>query len=247
MTALLASVRSPDEAAVAFAGGADVLDLKDPSHGALAALPETVIAAVVAAFGGRVPISATVGDLAMEPAMVVERVAAIASLGVDFVKIGLRPEGDAAATVAALGRTGLPVVAVLFADLAPDLLTPAALARAGFRGVMLDTAGKSAGGLRAHRSEAELAAFLARARAAGLFAGLAGSLRGPDVAPLLALAPDLLGFRGALCAGGRGAALDGARLAALRAAIPPAALPPALVPGPDGLAGGAGWSIMAGG
>ncbi|MGC8469026.1 MAG: (5-formylfuran-3-yl)methyl phosphate synthase [Acetobacteraceae bacterium] len=242
MTALLASVRSLAEATIALAGGVDVLDLKDPSHGALAALPQTVIAAVVSAFRGRVPISATAGDLVMEPAMVVGRVAAIASLGVDFVKIGLRPEGDAATTAAAVGRTGLPVVAVLFADLAPDLLSPEALARAGFRGVMLDTAGKSAGGLRSHRSAAELAAFLARA--AGLFAGLAGSLRDPDVAPLLALAPDLLGFRGALCAGGRGAVLDGARLAALRAAIPRNALPPAFVPGADGLAGGAGWSIM---
>ena len=67
-----------------------------------------------------------------------------------------------------------------------------------------------------------------RARAHGLFAGLAGSLALDDVPVLLALAPDLLGFRTALTTGGRSGALDPAAVAALRAAIPPAQLPAAL-------------------
>ena len=33
----------------------------------------------------------------------------------------------------------------------------------------------------------------------GLLAGLAGSLKASDIAPLLELEPDYLGFRGALC------------------------------------------------
>ncbi len=53
-------------------------------------------------------------------------------------------------------------------------------------------------------------------------AGLAGSLEEPDIPRLLVLAPDLLGFRGALCGpGGRGAALDLGRVRAVRALIPP--------------------------
>ena len=43
MTALLASVRSVAEAELALAGGADVIDLKDPSQGALGALPLSLI------------------------------------------------------------------------------------------------------------------------------------------------------------------------------------------------------------
>ena len=37
MTLLLASVIGPDEAAVALAYGADIIDLKDPANGALGA------------------------------------------------------------------------------------------------------------------------------------------------------------------------------------------------------------------
>jgi uncharacterized protein (UPF0264 family) len=66
-----------------------------------------------------------------------------------------------------------------------------------------------------------LRASIASARASGLAIGFAGSLRAGDVPALLALGPDLLGFRGALCRGGRrGEPLDSVRLAAIRAAIP---------------------------
>ena len=47
-----------------------------------------------------------------------------------------------------------------------------------------------------------LADCIATAKAAGLIVGLAGSLQARHVPSLLALQPDLLGFRGALCRGG---------------------------------------------
>ncbi len=46
------------------------------------------------------------------------------------------------------------------------------------------------------------AGHIAAAKAEGLVVGLAGSLQARHVPSLLALAPDLLGFRGALCHGG---------------------------------------------
>ena len=67
MTSLLASVTGPDEAAVALAHGADIIDLKDASRGALGALDRDVLRATVAAVGGRRPASAVTGDLPMEP------------------------------------------------------------------------------------------------------------------------------------------------------------------------------------
>ena len=101
----------------------------------------------------------------------------------------------------------------------PDSHVIQALAARGFAGVMLDTAGKAGGGLRSHLGEARLRAFVREARDRGLFTGLAGSLGPADVAPLLPLGPDYLGFRGALTSGGRGAPLDPAAVAALRRTI----------------------------
>lgn len=223
MTALLASVLSPDEAEAALQGGADIIDLKDPRRGALGALPDPVIGAAVARVAGRRPASATAGDLPMEPALVAGTARRIGGLGVDFVKVGLFPGGDLAGTLDALAEqaaAGLKLVAVMFADLSPDFSLVPDLAARGFAGVMLDTADKGAGGLRHHQNSTALGDFVRRARAEGLYTGLAGSLGLGDVAPLLELAPDYLGFRGALTAGGRNAAIDPAAVAALRRAIP---------------------------
>ena len=45
MTRLLASVRDGAEAADALAAGAEIIDFKDPAHGALGALPPDEIGA----------------------------------------------------------------------------------------------------------------------------------------------------------------------------------------------------------
>jgi uncharacterized protein (UPF0264 family) len=56
-----------------------------------------------------------------------------------------------------------------------------------------------------------------------MFAGLAGSLRLDHVPALVALSPDVLGFRGGLCRKGeRAAAIDAAAVSALRRACGPA-------------------------
>ncbi|MBK4722260.1 (5-formylfuran-3-yl)methyl phosphate synthase [Azospirillum sp. YIM DDC1] len=228
MTRLLASVASLEELTLAARGGADILDLKDPKAGALGAWPlDSIISAVNMAhrWSARPPLSATVGDLPMDSAIVSQRVVQTWACGVDYVKIGLLPSGDPAACVAALApeaQRGTRIVAVLFADLWTDAnrLLPD-LAQAGFAGAMLDTAGKGTGGLLRHKTRDKLARFLSQARGFGLLTGLAGSLRLDDIPTLLPLAPDYLGFRTALCAdGNRGGALDSAALAAVRDAVP---------------------------
>jgi uncharacterized protein (UPF0264 family) len=222
MSGLLASVKSVAEAAVARREGANIIDLKDPETGALAALPAPVIAAAVAWAAGGCVLSATAGDLSMQPALVAGCVASIAALGVDFVKIGLYPEGDPAGCLTALGELahrGSRIVVVLFADRQPDFTWIERVAEAGLAGIMLDTADKQGGGLRRHLSDERLGEFVRRARRGGLIAGLAGSLQLADIAPLLTLGPDYLGFRGALCAGGRADALDAAAIRADRQAL----------------------------
>jgi (5-formylfuran-3-yl)methyl phosphate synthase len=226
MTGLLASVTSAAEAELAMAGGADIIDLKDPQAGALGALPSSVIRDAVQAIAGRRPVSATAGDLPMQPRVVADAAGRIAGLGVDIVKVGFFPGGDPMACIAALARLatgGTRIVAVLFADTAPDLALIDRLHESGFAGAMLDTADKRAGGLRRHMDDGTLGGFVDRVRRAGMISGLAGSLALDDVAPLRRLGSDYLGFRGALCATGRTSALDIERLRAVRSALDRAA------------------------
>lgn len=238
MTKLLASVRNLAEARAALAGGADIIDLKEPSQGALGAVEPELASRVVDFVAARVPVSATVGDLPWRADVLAPAVAMMAATGVDYVKIGLFPssmtkslrasdwveEVRQVLAQARLQAAAQPakLVAVLFADLAPDFGVVSAFAEAGFAGVMLDTADKSRGGLCDHLRHSELSAFCKRAREYELLLGLAGSLRTHDVAALLPLAPDYLGFRGALCKGDdRVACIASARIRAVRALLSP--------------------------
>lgn len=219
---LLASVANLEEVGIACAGGADLVDLKDPRAGALGAWPHDGLRAAVALVSGRLPVSATVGDLPMVAGSLVATVAPVAATGVDLVKVGFFAGGDHGACARALSaqsRAGVRLIAVLMADQSPDLDLLPVLADAGFVGAMLDTADKRAGGLRRHLDPATLRRFVERARGLGLLSGLAGSLGLADTAALAGLKPDYLGFRGALCQGGREAALDPAALARVRAAL----------------------------
>jgi len=222
MTRLLASVRNLEESRLALAGGADIVDLKEPARGALGAVTPSVAQEVVRETGGRCPVSATVGDLPMRPEVLVPAVRQMGDTGVNFVKIGLFASGDSRKCIRELASLAhrLRLVAVLFADRDPDLMLLTPLRDAGFAGVMLDTVGKDGRGLRDWMAEEGLSRFVASAHGLGLLAGLAGSLRASDIPALLPCAPDYLGFRGALCPGGnRGGSLDPWALRDLRSRI----------------------------
>ncbi|MBV8538284.1 MAG: (5-formylfuran-3-yl)methyl phosphate synthase [Alphaproteobacteria bacterium] len=221
MTMLLASVRSAAEARQALAGGADIIDLKEPAAGALGRLPDATIREILRAVDGRRPTSATIGDMELSPPRVLEAVRDMAAAGVDIVKFGVFG-GDAPGTLAALAapaRSGLRLVAVLFADRDPDFDLIDRCADTGLYGIMLDTADKRAGPLTTHLGRAALARFVQRGRDKGLLTGLAGSLSARDVPDLLTLSPDYLGFRSALATGGRSGELDPAAVVRLRALL----------------------------
>jgi (5-formylfuran-3-yl)methyl phosphate synthase len=223
MTLFLASVRDAAEAEMALGAAADIIDLKDPSQGALGALAPGAIEACMRAVNGRAKVSATVGDLPLRSETLRDAVRKTASLGVDYVKLGLFADDGAERCLTALKPEAarFRLILVLFADALPPFDAMGLAAGIGACGVMFDTLGKGAGALPDHLTPAVLAAQLASARTLGLTVGLAGSLKARHVPGLLALEPDLLGFRGALCRGGqRGAALDPGRLAAIRALIP---------------------------
>jgi len=201
MTGMLASVNNVEEALQALSANVDIIDLKQPALGALGALELDLVKTIVDEIDGRCPVSATVGDLPMQPEIVYQAVKAMAETGVDYVKIGFFPDGDWQATIeklAMLPRT-LNLIAVLFADTQLNFAVIDSLANAGFKGVMLDTMNKNNGPLTQVMGKTDIARFVRLAKDRQLLCGLAGSLRLEDIAELMPYQPDYLGFRGALC------------------------------------------------
>lgn len=164
MTLMLASVRCLAEAHIALESGADLIDLKEPSRGAL---DHADVRICVQAIAGRRPVSATIGDLPamapMEMSVAVERMAAT---GVDYIKISFFAHARALDCVKALSKLAqrARLIAVIFADEAYELALVDALADAGFAGAMLDTAHKTGKILRDWRKRHELEAFVTRER-----------------------------------------------------------------------------------
>lgn len=222
MTGLLASVASVAETHTALSGYADLVDCKDPRNGALGALPPETITAIVRAVDGQRPVSATTGDIASGTRDLRDAVSLTIDCGVDYVKIGLFDEREAVHQVDALraeaGHQNL--IAVCLADRFDPLDLLPRLRDCGFAGVMLDTADKTGRGLTDTWEPGRIAHFVSRARALGLLCGLAGRLQTQDIPALLPLGADYLGFRSALCPGGRAGPIDIALLMRLRAAIP---------------------------
>ena len=212
MSGMLASVNSLTEASLVQQVGVSIIDLKQPEQGALGALSISEVTEIVNHLPKAVTLSATVGDLPMQADLVYAAVAAMATTGVDYIKIGFFPGGEPLACIDALStltKQGLALIAVLFADQQPDVGLIPLLAKAGFKGVMLDTMHKQAGSLTKHLTLSQLQSFVTTAKQAELLTGLAGSLTVTDIADLLPLNADYLGFRGALCQQGqREACLD---------------------------------------
>lgn len=225
MTRMLASVTGVDEAEIALSGGVDIVDLKDPKAGALGAVSTQAIRRTISFIAGRAPVSAVCGDQPMEPETIRAKAEEIAATGVDYVKIGFFPSANAAACAAALeplaARTKL--IAVLFADLAPDFELLPKFAKHRFHGAMVDTAKKAYGRLLDHLPPERIPGFIDRAKSLGLMVGLSGSLETPDIPRLLPFAPDFLGFRGALCGhSGRVGSISAEAVAQIRELVPEA-------------------------
>ena len=223
MTKMLASVADLAETEIALAGGADIIDLKDPKAGALGAAPTDIIRQAVKSVAGRRATSAVLGDLPMEPETIRAKAEEVAATGVDYVKSGFFPSANAAACAEVLAPVAAraKLIAVLFADREPDFGLLDDFAKRGFHGVMVDTADKTKGRLLDHLPPERIPVFVDRARSLGLKVGLSGSLEAPDIPRLLPFVPDFLGFRGALCdRSQRTAAIDAEAVKHIRSLIP---------------------------
>ena len=222
---LLISVTSIEEAQIALENGADVIDLKEPSAGALGALPIERIQAIVAYVksrndAGAKLTSATIGDLPMQSELLLAQITKLASTGVDIIKIGFfeteeyQPCLDA---IKPMLTNGTRCIAVLFAEtIYPEGLITA-IKDAGFIGVMLDTANKNGLTLLDHYSKEKRSDFAKKVFKLGMQLGLAGSLKLQHVDLIKEISPTYIGFRGGVCDGNqRQLALDANKIIAVR-------------------------------
>ncbi|MDE1179168.1 (5-formylfuran-3-yl)methyl phosphate synthase [Paraburkholderia sp.] len=217
MTAMLASVRSSGEAFDAAQAGAELIDLKEPDHGALGGVRVDEIARIVLALRARFPvkpISATIGDVASDALdEIAARVISVGDAGVDYIKVGVTPGPAARRCLVHLASLPGAVVPVLLCDDGLDPSLAAYAAGLGFAGIMFDTATKDGGTLFDCVDVGTLSESLAQIRASGAMSGVAGSLGWQHLDQIRSLSPDFAGFRTALCAGGRTAQLDPERVA----------------------------------
>lgn len=227
MTRLLVSVRNANEARAALAGGADLIDIKEPARGALGAATTDVWSAVRAAVGDQRPVSAALGELGVIDLASFD---ADACEGLAYVKAGL-----AEATIDDRWRqrlrtlqerlpTPTQLVAVAYADHAranapsPWLVLDAAR-ELDLRVLLIDTYDKQHGPLWQSLSDAELHEFCLATRQAKIAIALAGSLSLACMPRALELEPEWIAVRGAACPRGRASEVASSSVSALKAAI----------------------------
>ncbi|MEX0775750.1 MAG: (5-formylfuran-3-yl)methyl phosphate synthase [Phycisphaeraceae bacterium] len=245
---LLVSVRDAVEAASALAGGADIIDVKEPSRGPLGMADVATIEQVMAVVAGRAPVSAALGDIGEGPLECGGHDAALAfrdakavppqaeagsappqSIGsLAYVKIGLaQAPADWPQALARRYAAWSPAraIAVAYADhprvAAPSVADVLAWAIEHYAaGLLVDTAVKDGRGLFDWLDDAALCEVIRTAHDAGLLIALAGSLHGESFARAAASGPDIVAVRGAACTGrDRGAIIDGRAVAVLVAQV----------------------------
>ena len=225
MTGMLASVRNLKEAEMVCRGGTDIVDIKEPRHGALGAVPLSTVRCIVDSLWEKCLISATIGDLPADPPVIEDQVMKTSETGVDYVKVGMFTQqhiDDCMPGLISCARKGVAIIAVLFADTVFDIGDVIrGVKSSSLKGIMLDTAGKGSGSLLKYQNIFQLEYFVNRSRQAGLLTGLAGSLSIEDVPTLLKASPDYIGFRTALCSDReRVGCIDKDAIRGIRNAIP---------------------------
>ena len=215
---LLVSGRSAEEAREALRGGAEIIDIKEPSDGSLGAAAPAVRAEIVREVAGEAPVTAALGELGT-----------LASgwrldhqCGISLYKLGLSGTSrsdwqnllERARRRIREGSEGeADLVAVAYADWQqaacpePASLLDYAIDR-GFSHFLVDTFDKSAGGLSEFFQWSELAALCERARLGGLCFVAAGSLRAGQLGAAAEAGVDVIAVRGAATLGVRTAAID---------------------------------------
>lgn len=230
--ALLVSVRNLAEAHEAWAGGVDILDVKDPSKGSLGPADFSVLDEILtqAPPGGQV--TAALGELAEaeQSTALFEQLKALRRLP-RFMKVGFAGEADSHdwqerfIALAADLPDGCRLIPAAYADAhranAPSVDAVCSLAiRVKTPYFLIDTWCKDGHGLLDWLNIPQLERLRQECDSHGIGLVLAGSLRLADIAAVAAVVPAVIAVRGAACAGDdRQAAVCGEKIRQLKNAI----------------------------
>lgn len=227
-TGLLVSVRSADEVAAALAGGADLIDVKEPARGPLGMAEAEVVAAVLDRVNNRVPVSAALGEWSGNA---LTEAHWHLELKLSYVKWGLASYAPHPGWGEDLLDTrrelpiGTEMVAVAYADWERAKSVPPAevvkfAKRYRFRAFLLDTWGKDGKTLLDFMKPAEIRELVESLHRVRAVVALGGSLRPEQVKSLKGIAPDYYAVRSSACAAGkRDGVIDTSRVKKWKEAI----------------------------
>jgi uncharacterized protein (UPF0264 family) len=201
------------EAQEAIAGGADIIDVKNPAEGALGANYPWVIRQIKQITPSNLQVSCTLGEVGNFPGSVSLAAYGAASLGVDYIKVGLYGIKTAEEAVFLLQNVNRatkecnPKIKVAVAGYADSekigtidpLLIPEIAHKSQIDVAMIDTSIKDGKNLFDHLTVEQLKEFVDLSHGFGLEAAFAGSLRKQDLAKVYGLGADIAGLRGAAC------------------------------------------------
>ncbi|MGD0204246.1 MAG: (5-formylfuran-3-yl)methyl phosphate synthase [Candidatus Bathyarchaeia archaeon] len=210
---LLISPMNEKEASEAIAGGADIIDVKNPQEGALGANFPWVIKRIREIAPRKIQVSCTLGDVPNLPGSISLAALGAASLGVDYIKVGLygfKTPREAVFLLQNVNKAAkecnpkIKVVATGYADAEristlDPMLIPEIASKAQVDLAMIDTAVKDGKNLFNFLAVKQLEKFVDEAHKLGLEAALAGSLRKQDLPMVYGLGADVAGLRGAAC------------------------------------------------
>ncbi len=210
---LLISPLNEKEASEAIAGGADIIDVKNPQEGALGANFPWVIKRIREITPKNIKVSCTLGEIPNLPGSISLAALGAASLGVDYIKVGLYGFKTLEEAVFLLQNVNkaakecnpkIKVVATGYADAErisalDPMLIPEIASKAQVDLAMIDTAIKDGKNLFNFLTVKQLGKFVDEAHKLGLEAALAGSLRKQDLPLVYDLGADVAGIRGAAC------------------------------------------------
>ncbi len=234
---LLVSVRSAAEVEPALAGGADIVDAKEPDLGSLGPVSQKTLAEILGRLPSTHAFSVALGDIrtAADVVTALSTLSLPARRAPTFLKLGFAgvrsPELVCSLLTAAVQIAGRQaarplIIAVAYADaeragaVSPELIARSAH-QAGVAGVLIDTYLKDQAGLLQWLSPAALAVLVSDLRRAGLLSAVAGALEPEGLDRVRAADPDIVGFRGAACDGGRSGRVSAERVAKLRRQLAP--------------------------
>jgi hypothetical protein len=210
MTQLLVSIREAKEVQRVIRGGASILDIKEPSNGALGRALDSVIAEILECNSNELAVSIALGELTD-----CQLSGPVSWRNVEFYKVGLSQSkgmeglGEKTESIRkAIGISKEQFIVVVYADseraqcVAAEDVTAMAL-EFGWKGILIDTWCKDGTSLFDWISFQRLRDLKQIAEVGGLSVGLAGSIKYSDISKVFKTGAEILGIRGLACLDGK--------------------------------------------